>query len=230
MPGELFSAVLEEADNHNDIIVFPTVTDSAVSLTKRTLVSLKYAYESFGFQYVMKCDDDTFVDVLRVATELEQRTSKQPLYWGYMTGKSKVHYFGRYPEFNYHVCDYYVPHALGGGYVLSRDLVKILAFTSDHLMMYHSEDVAVGAWLAPYSMELRHDARFNTATPSRGCKDPFLALHKVSVPQMLAYHESLTSEGRVCSWRTYNYEYNGYIYDWTAPRTSACCKLNSFVP
>lgn len=221
---------MEEANSEQDILLFPTITDSLYSLTKRTLISFKYAYRWFNFRYVLKCDDDTYVDVHRIATELEQRRSGGPLYWGFMTGRNYVLHIGRYTELNWDICDHYVTYALGGGYVLSQELVRVLAVTSEHLKTYTCEDVSVGAWLAPYNVELKHDSRFNTNTPSRGCKDPYLVSHKVSVEQMFAYQESLALEGRMCSWRTYSYGFRGYVYNWTAPRTTACCSYNSFVP
>ena len=222
--------LMEEDMKHKDLLIFPRITDSIYSLTKRTIVSFQYAYSSFEFQYVLKCDDDTYVDVHRIATEVELRKSERPFYWGYMTGSNYPSFIGRYSEFNWRLCDSYMPYALGGGYVLSRAAVEIMALTADHLKMYTCEDVSVGAWLAPYSVEMKHDSRFNTNTPSRGCKDPYLVSHKVSAEQMFVYHESLVLEGKMCSWRTYSFGLKGYVYNWTASRTTACCKRNSLVP
>lgn len=180
--------------------------------------------------YVLKCDDDTFIDVLRIASELQWRKSTKLLYWGYMGGNSQVNHYGRYGEHSWNVCESYVPYALGGGYVLSQELTGILAMNADHLQRYNCEDVSVGAWLAPYSMEIKHDTRFNVNSPSRGCKDPYLISHKVSADRMLSYHQSMMLEGRMCSWRTYGYGVSGYIYNWKARHSSRCCRKNSFVP
>ena len=221
--------VMREASQFKDILVFPTITDSVYSLTNRTLLSFKYAYETFKFKYVLKCDDDSFVDVLRIASELQLRKSAMPFYWGYMRGDSQINHFGRYSEFSWDVCEAYLTYALGGGYVLSREVAKILATNAEHLRRYTCEDVSVGAWLAPYNIEVKHDARFNVNTPSRGCKDPFLISHKISAEKMYSYHESIMLEGKMCSWRTYSYGVGGYIYNWTS-RTTSCCRKNSFVP
>lgn len=224
--------VTTEALKHKDILIFPTITDSITSLTNRTLLSFKYAYETFNFKYVLKCDDDSFADILRIATELQQRKSAKPLYWGYMRGSnSAANYFGRYSEHQWHICNNYTPYALGGGYVLSQELTKILAKNAEFLKHYTSEDVSIGAWLAPYSIELKHDARFNVNTPSRGCKDPYLISHKVNTERLWSYQESMLLEGRMCSWRTYSFGASGYIYNWTSPcHSGMCCRRNSFVP
>lgn len=230
MASGVMEAVMKELESHGDILVFPTVRDSLQALTHRTLVSFRYAYKWLDFEYILKCDDDTFVDVRRVATELQLRSSKKPLYWGYMRGGGAVLSLGTYSETHWEICDSYVPYALGGAYVISREVVGVLEVNARHLRLYKCEDVSVGAWLAPYNIELKHDARFNTNSVSRGCKSPYLVSHKVSVEKMFAYQESLVLEGAMCSWRTYSYGYNGYLYNWTAPRTTNCCRKNIYVP
>jgi galactosylxylosylprotein 3-beta-galactosyltransferase len=219
--------IMFEAREFNDMIIFPTVTDSISSLSNRTLFSFKYVHESLKYKYVLKCDDDSFVDLPHIASELQLRKSDSPLYWGYMSGNSYVRYIGHYTEHSWNVCDDYLTYAFGGGYVLSRHVTGILAENAENLKMYACEDVAMGAWLAPYNIELKHDARFNVNTPSRGCKDPFLISHKVTAERMYIYHDSMLSEGRMCSWKTYSWGQCGYVYDWTK---STCCNKNSFVP
>lgn len=221
-----------EADKHKDMLIFPTVTDSKDSLTNRTLLSFKYAYEAFKFKYVLKCDDDSYVDLPRLATELQRRKRNTLFYWGYMRGSAPVLSHGRYAELSWDVCDTYTTYALGGGYVLSRGVTKILAENAENLKRYTCEDVAIGAWMAPYNIELKHDARFNSNSPSRGCKDPYLISHKVTAERMVTYHESMLLEGKMCSWRTYGWGPSGYIYDWTPPNSYSpmCCRKNSFVP
>ena len=220
--------VLKEASEFKDILVFPDVADSIYSLTNRTLYSFKYAHETFNFKYFLKCDDDSYVDVARIATHLQRRVSKAPYYWGYMY-VAIPNVRGRYAEFRWHKCDSYVPYALGGGYVLSREVTSILAANAEHYKRYTCEDVSLGSWLAPYNIERRHDARFNTNSPSRGCKDPFIISHKVPPTWMVSLQESMDLEGRMCSWRTYSFGLSGYVFNWDSP-TSSCCRRNSFVP
>ena len=49
----------------------------------------------------------------------------------------------------YVLCDRYIPYALGGGYVLSANLVGFLADNAAALRPYRAEDASVGTWLAP---------------------------------------------------------------------------------
>lgn len=223
---------MNEANEYRDMLIFPTVTDAMASLTNRTLLSFKYAHEAFEYKYVLKCDDDSYVDLRRVATELQLRKRVAPLYWGFMRGSSPVLFYSRYGELRWDICSTYVTYALGGGYVLSRHLTGLLAENAKNLKIYTCEDIAIGAWLAPFNIELKHDARFNVHSPSRGCKDPYLISHKVTAERMAAYHESLLLEGKMCSWRTYGWGPSGYVYDWTVPNSysTMCCNKNSFVP
>ncbi len=226
----LLKDVQKESENHGDIAILPDVTDSFYSLTSRTLKSFKYAENHLHkFLYVMKCDDDSMVDVRRVASELQLRKRKNRLYWGYMDGSSAPqNWFSRYYEKNWFICKKYITYAYGDGYILSRDLVELLAQNEQFLnTAYNNEDAAVGAWLAPYNFEYKHDSRFGAH--SRGCKDPFLLLHKVSISDMLYYHNSYSEVNRYCSQRTYWHSGYGYLYNWNVT-PSYCCPRNSEVP
>lgn len=74
----------------------------------------------------------------------------------------------------------YLPFALGGGYILSHDLVAILSENSPHLMWHLNEDTAIGAWVSAFDHERRSDRRFclwwKDHNNLSGCQDPILAL------------------------------------------------------
>lgn len=203
LPPHISEQLQDESERHKDIIILPSNPDNALNLTQRTVESFRISIERFSFSYVLKCDEDTYADVPRLSTELQERQTQIdqkaiPLYWGEQL-TWEIYEDGYYGEKQFTVCDRYLPYALGGGYVLSRDLVKLLVELSPYLHRYVSEDVSVGAWLAPFNVEYRHDMRFNTGAESRGCKDPFLVTHKVDVDQMYAHHRVYTNEGRFCS-------------------------------
>ena len=218
-----------ESAKHGDMVILPKVTDSLTTLTQRTLYGFKYAYERYKFDYALKCDDDDFIDVLRLATELHKKPTKGSLYWGAFRGNGKILFLGPYRERQWFICKKYLPYALGGGYILSRDLVQLLVENEPYLKQYKSEDVSVGAWLAPYNVERKHDSRFNTRAYSKGCKWPYLISHKVQPSSMHTLQRSLTDEGTFCSRRTYFHRYHGYLYNWTSP-LSQCCNSNDDVP
>ena len=65
------------------------------------------------------------------------------------------------------LCDHYLPYAMGGGYVISSDLIHRVAVNADGIQLYNNEDVSVGVWLSPFIAERRHDKRFNTGENAR---------------------------------------------------------------
>ncbi len=70
------------------------------------------------------------------------------LYWGFIDGRAPVHQSGKWMEKEWKLCDRYLPYAVGGGYVLSYQLVRFIGNNVQILKTYTSEDVSVGAWLA----------------------------------------------------------------------------------
>lgn len=226
---DLVKQLLSEAERFGDMIILDDITDSHLSLTGRTLDGFSHALENFRFKYIMKCDDDSFVDLPRVATELQRRQYHARFYWGYVMGYNRIHFYGHYAEQEWSLCDRYLPYAVGGGYVLSRDLAELLMENRPYLKRYACEDVSVGVWLAPYNIERRHDTRFNTEARSRGCKNVFIVSHKVSPTDMYQMYESLQLDGTYCAGRTQWYSYDGFIYNWTTSNMN-CCKRRYGVP
>lgn len=59
--------------------------------------------------------------------------STPDLYWGYFKGNTKIKTVGKWKEDNWILCDYYLPYALGGGYLLSKSLVSFIAQNANYL-------------------------------------------------------------------------------------------------
>ena len=213
------------------MLILDDVTNDYYALTNRTISVMKYITKhNYKFSYLLKCDDDTFVDLQQVCTELQNRNSHTKLYWGRFI-KWSVMTEGKHKETQWTTADDYLPYCYGGGYIISKDLVNILAQNEPFLKRYNSEDVSVGAWLAPYNMERKHDARFNTAIGMRKtCSNTFLVIHQVKrKPEMYSYYKALMGEGVVCGRGSMHWvseliaHSTMYVYDWTA-KPSQCCK------
>jgi galactosylxylosylprotein 3-beta-galactosyltransferase len=226
---DLLQQLLAEAERFGDMMILDDIPDSESSLTSRTLDGFSLALQQFRFKYLLKCDDDTMVDLPRVATELQRRQYHARFYWGFMMGHNHIHFYGRYQEREWSLCDHYLPYAAGGGYVVSHDLVELLARNRAHLKRYECEDVSLGTWLAPYNIERRHDTRFNTESRSRGCKSVFIVAHKVSLVDMYQMYENLQLDGTLCAGKRQWYGYDGFIYNWTTP-TDHCCRRRYGIP
>ena len=210
-----------ENDRHHDMLLISDLKESYYNLTRKLLYSLVWADSNLEYSYLMKCDDDTFVWLEPLVKELEQRDPNKSLYWGFFDGRATAKKKGKWVEQDWYLCDKYLPYALGGGYVISSDLVHRVAVNADGLQLYNAEDVSMGVWLSSFTAERSHDVRFNTEFVSRGCNNRYLVSHKQTIEDIAQKHENLQLYNRQCK-----SEYQvrlSYVYDWSVP-PSKCCE------
>ena len=217
---EDMEAIQTEAGTHQDLLLLPNLRDSYSNLTRKVLASFAALDAQFDFSFLLKCDDDTFLLLDTIAHELRERKEKRSLYWGFFDGRAHVKRRGKWAEKTWFLCDRYLPYALGGGYVLSHDLVRKIVAKSEHLDVYNSEDVSVGVWLSAYTAERRHDVRFNTEFVSRGCRNAYIVSHKQSTNDMFSKHRLLESKGVQCEKEFQTRP--SYVYNWSADPTKCC--------
>ncbi|XP_017876051.1 beta-1,3-galactosyltransferase 6 [Ceratina calcarata] len=220
-----------EKQKFNDLLILPRLPDTYGTLTKKVLHSFKEIHDYYEFDFLLKCDDDTFVLVNKILKELDKWDSKgtrRELYWGFFNGRAQVKRSGPWKETDWILCDYYLPYALGGGYVLSYNIVKFIATNVELLKLYKAEDVSVGLWIAPLAnIERKHDIRFDTEYRSRGCSNQYIITHKQTIGSMKNMHEYYQATGSLCAKEIRNRM--SYKYNWTVP-PSQCCTLQSNIP
>jgi galactosylxylosylprotein 3-beta-galactosyltransferase len=214
-------AITQEQQAYHDLVLLPHLEESYYNLTLKLLQSFVWADEKLKFSYLLKCDDDSFVMLHLIAEELSERTSSQSYYWGFFDGRATPKKAGKYIEKEWFLCDRYLPYALGGGYVVSADLVHKVSLVSDGLRLYNNEDTSMGVWLSPYKAERRHDSRFDTEFKSRGCRNRYIVSHKQSPEDMRSKYELLQSRGVLCE-REYQVR-KSYEYNWNV-EPSKCCE------
>ncbi|XP_046831955.1 beta-1,3-galactosyltransferase 6 [Vespa crabro] len=223
--------LLSEKQKFNDLLLLPKLQDSYRTLTKKLLYSLKEIYEYYDFDYLLKCDDDTFVLVHKILRELDKwqnKSTKRELYWGFFNGKAQVKRSGPWKEMDWILCDYYLPYALGGGYILSYNLIQFIISNMEILKLHNSEDVSVGLWLAPLAnIERKHDVRFDTEYRSRGCSNQYIVMHKQTIRNMRNMYEYYQTSGALCPKEIRNRM--SYRYNWTVP-PSQCCTRQTGIP
>ncbi|XP_002190308.3 beta-1,3-galactosyltransferase 6 [Taeniopygia guttata] len=222
---ELRSLQLEQR-RHRDLLLLPELRDSYENLTAKVLATYVWLDAHLDFQFALKADDDTFV---RLDVLLEELSAKEPrrLYWGFFSGRGRVKSGGKWKESAWLLCDYYLPYALGGGYVISADLVRYLSLSRDYLNLWQSEDVSLGVWLAPIDVKRVHDPRFDTEYKSRGCSNKYIVTHKQSIEDMLEKQQTLAREGKLCKEEVKLRL--SYMYDWGVP-PSQCCQRKDGIP
>jgi len=148
----------KENGTHGDLIYFEHFRENRSALTNKTLLLITWAYENVNFTYFMKCDDDTFVFVNRTIAELKRRPTTTALYYGKIQKGKPRKKGGPWLDLSWNIGDSYLPYALGGAYIISSDLIGLIAEGSEYLQWHPNEDTAVGSWLAPYKYERRTDA------------------------------------------------------------------------
>ena len=211
-----------EQFSHNDLLLLNGLTESYRNLTSKLLYSLQWVDHTVDYKFLLKVDDDSYARVDQVVKELGLKPPER-LYWGFFDGRAHVKKSGKWAEKDWSLCDRYLPYALGGGYVLSNDLVHYVSSNSKYLQEYLSEDVSLGAWLAPLSVQRIHDERFDTEYVSRGCRNSYLITHKQDAMAMQRLHGNLHRLGVLCSKEEVRRE--SYSYNWSA-LPSQCCQRN----
>ena len=184
----------EERAHINDLIVLPNLVDDYKQLTSKVIASMKWVTENIVFDYLLKVDDDTFVRVNALLNELQMKPTER-LYWGFFNNGSEIVKEGKWAEPEPYICDKYVSYALGGGYVLSKDLVNYIVDNSDKLKKFVNEDVSVGTWLAPFKLNAHHDERFRMKGV---CREDHIVLHYSSINDMKFFNKSLSVNNTLC--------------------------------
>lgn len=216
----------EEHSQYKDLLLLTTVEDAFKSLTRKVLEMMVWADNNVEFDYMLKVDDDSFVRLEALQRELQSKR-KERLYWGFFDGRAHVHRSGKYGEPDWVLCDRYIPYALGGGYVLSSDLVHFVARNAPYLKLYHAEDVSLGTWLAPVDLNREHDPRFDTEYKSRGCRNVYIISHKQSIESLQNKWQQLESTGKMCA--SEQQVRQSYVYNWNKLPTE-CCERVQGVP
>ena len=138
----------EEQSTYSDIIFLTDHEESYTSLTSKLLKSLLWINNNVNTKFVMKVDDDSFVRIDMLVRDLNRRNIFDRLYWGYFRGNANIKRTGSWSERNWFLSDHYLPYALGGGYIISFDLVNYISKIPEMLQLYNSEDASLGNYIS----------------------------------------------------------------------------------
>ncbi|CAI9169212.1 unnamed protein product [Rangifer tarandus platyrhynchus] len=190
-------ALEQEQPQHGDLLLLPGVRDAYQNLTAKVLAMLAWLDEHVAFEFVLKADDDSFARLDAVLAELR---ANDPARRRRLSPRLLLR-----------------PWPCPARGPLARE----------YLRAWHSEDVSLGAWLAPVDLQQEHDPRFDIEYKSRGCNNQYLVTHKQSLEDMLEKHRTLTHKGRLCK-RKVQLRLS-YVYDWSAS-PSQCCQRKEGIP
>ncbi len=156
---------------------------------------------------------------------------ERPLYWGYFRNNEiyrESHSLWFEPS--YPICDMYVPYALGGGYVISLDLVALVVdlAASHNLLLLTAEDAWTSTVTSIVDLHRAHDIRFDTSHGRRDCASYYVVLHKRDADEQHAVAERLrVNATAVCEGPDPPDGPPVYAYD-HGMRPSKCCSLFHF--
>lgn len=231
---QLRSNLLKENDAHKDLLLLTDLRDSYANLTRKLLRSIEALDKMPSFKYLLKVDDDTFVKLdvlLQELATIDQSVSKQEgslvfprpeLYWGYFNGRANVKRSGQWQETDFQLSERYLPYALGGGYVISRNLVALLANNARVLSTFVSEDISMGTWLSSYrNIYRKHDVRFDTAYMPRKCQRHHIVVHKRTIANMRDLQNGLLCTFKRANDTTVRRPIE-YFYDWYRSPIHCC--------
>lgn len=159
-----------EANNYKDV-VFGDFIDSYRNLTRKMVLGIEWAAANCQAQYVVKADDDSFVDVLELIQWLEEYQGTQrhnkSLYMGaalidkgpYREKDSKFYVSKKeYPA------EKFPPYASGPGYVFSGNLLAKLSNAIKVVKLFPNEDACFGALMQHIKVRLLNNDRFTPFT------------------------------------------------------------------
>ncbi|KAK3124698.1 hypothetical protein QOZ80_7BG0590850 [Eleusine coracana subsp. coracana] len=183
----------KEAEFFRDIVFVPFL-DNYDLVVLKTLAICDYGVHVVSAKYIMKCDDDNFVRLDSVVTEIKKVPSGRSLYLGNINfyhrplrqGKWAVSY-EEWPE------EVYPPYANGPGYVISSDIADfiMLEFTKKNLRLFKMEDVSMGLWVEQFNRTRPIEYIHNVKFCQFGCINDYYTAHYQSPRLMLCMWQKL---------------------------------------
>lgn len=155
----------EEVNIYNDI-VFGEFIDSYRNLTRKMVLGIEWAAKNCQAKYVMKADEDSFVNILELVQWLEEYQRMQghkPLYMGaalidkgpYREKDSQFYVSEEeYPESTY------PPYVSGTGYVFSGKLLVKLTNSIKSVRLFPNEDACLGVLMQYIKVKPLNNERF----------------------------------------------------------------------
>ncbi|KAK3092392.1 hypothetical protein FSP39_002253 [Pinctada imbricata] len=139
--------LFKEMKEFGDVIIVDT-TDVYRNLVRKLMLFYKWLAEREKVQFVLKTDDDCFLNLEKIVTQL--KTSGSDLthfWWGNFRRQWFVETYGKWMELDY-TADVYPAFACGSGYIIPREISQWLSQNAHRLHSYQGEDVSMGIYMA----------------------------------------------------------------------------------
>lgn len=202
---ELLPRLQEETRQHRDILIGSYI-DSYRNLTIKIMHGLDWVGQSCGPNYVLKTDDDVYVNTQLLTKLVTNVTAKENVYIGLVIYSQSRLRVIRQPMSKWYVShdqypdSHYPPYAVGLGYLLSIDLVKKILVASHQIPPFANEDAYVGVLADQVDIPPFRSGRFTlTSSGLRTCNLRYLVLvHHVQAGEQQKLFDMNQEAWRTC--------------------------------
>lgn len=171
----------QESQKYSDII-FIDVIDVYRNLPLKLLKFHKWLNSEVDYRsdFIIKTDDDCFLDIEEVVTRLAGFNGTKKLWWSNFRDDWFVERYGKWSEHEYKGSTY-PRFACGSGNLVSRDISQWLAMNYDYLKPYQGEDVSMGIWLSAVGPNYIVDGSWQC---DKSCTNDSLVIPELSPAEM----------------------------------------------
>lgn len=191
----------EEADRYGDMLR-GNYLDSYRNLTLKVLHGLNFASQSCRPKYVLKTDDDCFVNVPLILHFLKRHnTVSETLYVGKIVNSDRRNVI-RNSQNKWYVSpqlypkEFYPPYPSGHGYIISGHLLRPMMDAASKILPFPNEDAFIGVVMNAIGIHPVHTDRFALFSSQwRPCNLLYLMIiHRIKArEQKFLLHEAATA-------------------------------------
>ncbi|KAK2143190.1 hypothetical protein LSH36_870g00014 [Paralvinella palmiformis] len=195
--------ILAESATYGDILQF-NMADRYENLSLKSLAMLRWVREfCAGVRYVIKADDDTFVNAPLLVGDLRGVVHSQFLMGDIIAGARPIRdrlskYYTPVSQYNASV---YPTYLSGAAYVISGDLIAALTEAASKTQLFWLEDVYVTGILGQLvraQLIFNGKFAFRTQTLARCQLGRIIALHRINPEEMINAWKLVADENRIC--------------------------------
>ncbi|PIO23617.1 hypothetical protein AB205_0190990 [Aquarana catesbeiana] len=189
-------SLVEEASFYGDIILWDFM-ESHHNLSLKEHCFLEWLqYRCPEAKYILKADDDEFVNPHSLVSYISTSVKKFPLQvHGFCQTQGPVERWGKYGiPFNVFPYDIYPPFVSGGGFLFSAEVVPLLLLASSTIPVFPLDDVYFGLLALAANISFHHELRFRTfgLKSTKICRfRDVLVAHGLSRHQLLEIWDTL---------------------------------------
>ena len=163
MQNALASSLLKEDEEFEDLVRADYI-ENYHNQTYKMQMGFEWAIRYCEFSFLLKVDDDVFVDTVRAISHLsEPSTPKKELFLGHVIRRTKPfrHKGGRWSlSYDEYGETFYPDYCSGFGFILSHDVVALFVEMFDFLPFFKIDDVYVGILAKETGIRARYSPGF----------------------------------------------------------------------